>query len=300
MAEERKRRRGDRKDAWLVRDLDAMHLFMPYMIPGRTANEAVLNEVIDLEAVNAYLEAKNADGPEFRYTFFHVICAALAKAIALRPKMNYFISGERLYERRELNFAFVVKRQFTDASAEALAMIAVDRDSDVSPVAQIHDKVQDFVFRTRAQNRSEGTTDKMNFLVKLPRWLLRFAVWCMYRMEAHGVLPASLINDDPYHCTVFISNLGSIRMNASYHHLANWGTNSLFVVVGEKHMHPFYAPDGTCTVREALDLGFTIDERIADGVYFSKTMRLVRHLLQHPELLDAPVLQPVDLDLSLR
>ena len=89
-------------------------------------------------------------------------------------------------------------------------------------------------------------------------------------------------------------------MNASYHHLANWGTNSLFVVVGEKHMHPFYAPDGTCTVREALDLGFTIDERIADGVYFSKTMRLVRHLLQHPELLDAPVLQPVDLDLSLR
>ena len=90
MEANRKKRRGDRKDGYRVEETDIMHAFMPYLMPNRADNEAVLNTVIDLTAVNEYLEEKNAGNPEFRYTFFHVICAAIAKTILLRPKMNRF------------------------------------------------------------------------------------------------------------------------------------------------------------------------------------------------------------------
>ena len=40
------------------------------------------------------------------------------------------------------------------------------------------------------------------------------------------------------------------------------------------------------TMRMSVDLGLTIDERIADGYYYSKTIRLLKKLLDHPELLE--------------
>ena len=46
-------------------------------------------------------------------------------------------------------------------------------------------------------------------------------------------------------------------------------------------------------MRETLDLGLTIDERLADGYYYSKTVRLLKTLLENPELLDKPLREEV-------
>lgn len=42
----RKRRRGDRRDGYLIRDIDPMHFFQPYLYPDRTDNEAFISERI--------------------------------------------------------------------------------------------------------------------------------------------------------------------------------------------------------------------------------------------------------------
>jgi len=293
---EQKRRRGDRKDAYLVRDIDSMHGIFPFVMPSRAANEAVLNEKFDLEAIHRYLEKKNADETEFRYTFFHVICAAIAKVICLRPKMNRFYAGGRLYERKDVLLTFVVKKQFTDDSEEAMAIIQIDRDSGVSPIEQIHEKVKKIVFSVRREHQVDGTTDIMDKLVKLPVWMLRIVFGLLKWLESHGWYPTSLMNEDPYYASVFLSNLGSIRMHANYHHLADWGTNSFFCIVGEKKESPVFAPDGTYEMRDTIDLGLTIDERIADGLYFANSLRLLRALLADPELLDLPVEAPITVD----
>ena len=104
-----KKRWGDRFDATLVRDIDPLHWFMPYLYPNRADNEAVLNEVVDMTAVIDYIAKKNEGDPEFKYTFFHFIVAAVAKLIVLRPKLNRFYSGHRLYDRKEMIFSFIVK-----------------------------------------------------------------------------------------------------------------------------------------------------------------------------------------------
>ena len=249
---DRKKRRGDRKDGYLVRETDPLHAISPYILPNRTDNEAVLTETVDMTNVVAYIEGRNADSPEFRYTFFHFICAALAKTITLRPKMNRFYSGHRLYDRKDLLFSFVVKRKFSDDGAEASATDKIDRERDVPPLDQIYEQVKKYVYSVRKSDKNDSTTDKMNLLLIMPRPILRFAMRVLRWLEYHGRYPKALMYDDPYYSSLFLSNLGSIKMSADYHHLANWGTNSIFVIIGEMKPMPFYAADGSVSVREAL------------------------------------------------
>ncbi len=295
MSKKLKRKRGDRKDGYLVKETDPLHAIAPYILPNRADNEAVLTETIDMTQVIAYIEKKNADGPEFKYTFFHFICAALAKTITLRPKMNRFYSGHRLYDRKEMLFSFVVKKKFSDSGEEVLSTIKIDRDSDVPPLEQIYQKVRKIVYSVRKSDDTDSTTDKMNILLKMPRPVLRFAMRILRWLEYHGRYPDFLMYDDPYYSTVFLSNLGSIRMSADYHHLANWGTNSIFVIVGEKKPTPFYRADGTVEVKEALKLSLTIDERIADGFYFANSIKILLKLFENPELIERPIDEPIEL-----
>ena len=283
-----KRRRGDRRDATLVRDLDSMHVFMPIIMPSRADNEAFIQELVDLSAVEAYLEKKNAQDPKYKYTFFQVILAALARTIEMRPRMNRFIIGDRYFDRDDITFSFIVKKEFSDHSDEAVMILKYDPTSEKPAIDMIHDKICDFVYSVRSSNQKDGTTDILDTLAKAPMWLRRLIISLLRSLDEHGHMPKDLAREDPYNSTVFISNLGSIKLNAGYHHLSNWSTNSVFVVVGEKHMQPFYAADGTVTVKPALNLGLTLDERIADGYYYSKTVHLLKKFLAEPELLDIP------------
>jgi hypothetical protein len=272
-----------------------MHVMMPYMFGDRVANEAVLGEVMDLTEVDKYLAKKNADHPEFKYTWFHFITAALAKAILLRPKMNYFIAGGRYYERKDIQIAFNVKRKFADDAEEAMAKFVLDREGE-SPMEQVHTYVQKFVTKVRSDKSGVGVDDILTFVSHLPRPLFRLLAWTLKKMEYYGVYPKALAVDDPCYSSVYLTNLGSIKMNADYHHLFNWGTISFFVTIGEKKMLPFYREDGTYEMRNTIKLGLTIDERIADGYYFAKTLRLVRKIFENPELLDLPAAAPIDID----
>lgn len=289
----RKHRRGDRKDAYWMSNLDAMHMFIPYLLPNRCNNEAVMSELIDITAIEEYLKTKNACNPAFKYTLFHVICAAIVKTILLRPKLNWFVAGHRVYERKALSISFVVKKKFEDDSYEALAILDIDK-TGASPIDQIHDKVERFVTSVRHEQKTDGTTEKMGILTKLPRWMLRIVVGILNFLDYYGKVPGFLTEDDPYNSTVFVSNLGSIKMHASYHHLTNWGTNSLFAIIDQKHKHPYFDDEGNVSMREALRLGLTVDERIADGVYFAKSVGILKRLLEAPELLELPIEAPID------
>lgn len=293
--QERKRRWGDRWDAWRLRGLDPVHVMMPYMFGDRTSNEAVLGEVMDLTEVDKYLAKKNAQNPEFKYTWFHFITAAISKAILLRPKMNYFIAGGRYYERKKIQVAFNVKRQFSDEAEESMAKFVLDPEGG-SPMEQVHDYVHKFVTKVRKENQNVGVDDMLKFLSHLPRFAWRIMSWALKRMEYYGIYPKSLAMDDPCYSSAYLTNLGSIKMNADYHHLFNWGTISFFVTIGEKKMRPYFKEDGSYEMHNTIKLGLTIDERIADGYYFAKTLRLVRKIFQNPELLDEPAASPIEID----
>ena len=289
--EKTKRRWGDRKDGVLLRDLDGMHFITPLIYPNRCDNEAYISETIDLTNMNAYLAKLNERGTEFRYTMFHVIVAALVKTITLRPKMNRFIANKNFYQRNEVTASFVVKKRFADDAAEALAVL---HGTDASTLETLHEDLRHQIMDCKDVNTVDSSTDSMDFFNRMPRWLGKFIVWILTRLDIHGWIPASIIETDPYYCSVVISNLGSIKLKSGYHHLTNWGTCSIFCIIGEKSLRPVFREDGTVEMREMLDLGLTIDERLADGYYYSKTIRLLKTLLENPELLETPAAQEIE------
>ena len=288
--EKQRRRLGDRKDGRLLRELDAMHFIVPLIYPNRCDNEAYISERIDITNLNAYLKKKNETEKEFPYTMFHVVLAALIKTITLRPKMNRFICNKNIYQRNEISASFVVKKKFSDEAEEGLAFVhAKDQDT----IDTIHEYIRSQVMFCRS-DKKDRSSDSMEILNKMPRFLAKFLVWIITKLDKHGWCPYFLIGTDPYYSSVIISNLGSIKLKCGYHHLTNWGTCSLFCIIGEKKMSPFFDAQGNVEMRETLDLGITIDERLADGYYYSKSIRLLKHLLENPELLERPVNEEVE------
>ena len=178
--------------------------------------------------------------------------------------------------------------------AEAAEALAVIHAKDESNVESIHEDLRHQILDCKDVHKVDSSTDNMDFFNHMPRFLGKFLVWILTRLDIHGWIPASIIETDPYYTTCVISNLGSIKLNCGYHHLTNWGTCSVFCIIGEKSKRPVYHEDGTIEMREMLDLGLTIDERLADGYYYSKTIRLLKKLLENPELLETPANQEVE------
>ena len=287
--EQQKRRRGDRRDGKLLRELDSLHFITGIIYPNRCDNEAYISERIDLTAINAYLARKNETETDFPYTMFHLIVAALLKTITLRPKLNRFIVNSNFYQRNEISAAFVVKKQFSDKGAEALAFLHSKEDFTVEDV---HEYIRSQVQECRSE-KVDSSTENMDILNKLPRWLGKTAVKFIMFLDKHGWVPKDMVATDPYYSSVVLSNLGSIKLKCGYHHLTNWGTCSLFCIIGEKKLSPFFDENGYVVMKETLDLGLTIDERLADGYYYSKSVRLLKYLLEHPEELEKPLKEEV-------
>ena len=287
------RRFGDRRDATLLRDTDALHFIMGIIYPNRADNEAYIAERVNLEPIKAYLAKKNVEGIPFKYTFFHVILTALVKTVTLRPKLNRFYANENYYQRNKVTAGFVIKKEFSDGSEEAMALLEARPDATIDT---IHEEIRQRVQATRSEQKMNTTDNSMDILNKLPRFLSKAAIRFIRWLDRHGWCPDFLIGDDPNYSSVFLSNLGSIKLRSGYHHLTNWGTCSLFCVIGEKKWTPLYDQNGLVEMRETVDLGLTVDERIADGYYYSKSIRLFKYLLEHPELLEQPLNTEVEYD----
>ncbi|MBQ0018866.1 MAG: 2-oxo acid dehydrogenase subunit E2 [Clostridiales bacterium] len=281
---------GDRRDGKLIRDLDSLHYITGIIYPNRCDNEAFISETIDLTAINEYLKKKNCEGIEYKYNLFQIINAGIIKMLTLRPKMNRFIANDNFYQRNEVSTAFVVKKLFADNGAEALAFVHATDDDTIDT---IHEKIYKQVSSCRS-DKADSTTESMDVFNKIPRFVSKAAIHGVMWLDKHGWVPAGLIETDPYYSSCVISNLGSIKMKSGYHHLTNWGSCSMITLIGEIKDKPVLKEDGTTEVKPCVDIGITIDERLADGYYYAKSIRLFRKLMANPELLERPMSEAVE------
>ena len=289
---QKKKKWGDRPDAVWLKDIPSMNRIVPGIMPNRADNEAFISVDVDYAPLKAYVEKKNVDcDPADKYTFFHLIAAAIGKAFVLRPRMNRFICNRKMYQRDKITMGFTVKKKFSDKSEEALAFFEYDEKETLD---SFHEKIVKVIHATKSDTQVDTSTGAMDLVCKLPQWLLNRIVDFILWLDKHGWAPQSLIGSDPNHAAIFLANLGSIGLEVGYHHLVNWGTNSCFIVIGKKHLKMIHHPDGTEELKEVVPLGITLDERIADGYYYSGTVALVKTLLENPELLDMPADTPVE------
>ena len=276
------KKRGDRKDGRWIRDIDGFHFIMPYLMPNRCDSEVYIEELIDVTEIVKYIEAHNSVNKEFRLTPFHVITAAVGKIIYHRPYLNRFVAGRRLYQRNKITLAFVVKRRFNDEAEESLLVTEIKEDTTLEQISRrIAGDAQ--TIRKEGGNDINDLLDKLS---KLPRWLMRLAM-CVFRfLDFHGWMPESICRGDSNYASVLLSNLGSIKCNAVYHHLNNYGTNSIVITIGRIHKELMADDDGNTSVRDVVAIGATADERIADGFYFARSIRMLEEILRDPQQLE--------------
>ncbi len=294
MAETYKRRFGDRRDARWVRDVPGLTTLMMHIMDKRTDAEVYLNDKIDVTELMKYLERKNAQHPDYKTTVFHCFILAVGRMVRERPKMNRFIQGRRMYERNEISLSFVAKRRFTDHAEEAL-MFFTPKDEDTIDSFSYH--VAGEVKEMRKSEHSTGGIDStIDGFAKIPRILLIPVIGLIRILDFWGVNPKALTDGDTNYSTVLLSNLGSIKGPAVYHHLNNYGSNSIMVTIGTIHKEELVMDDGSRQLRDVLEIGATLDERIADGFYFVRSLKLVKYIFAHPELLDRPFGEPSGFD----
>ena len=283
------KRWGDRKDGRRLRDIDAMHGYMPFLMPNRCDAEVYQEEEMDVTNLLRYIARCNEENPDGHLTLFHCCVTAIAKTVKNRPQMNYFVSGQHMFERDKLTIGFVAKRRFEDRSEESLMVLDCKDDLTLPVISQ---KIVGDVKEAR-RGRDNTADNAMGILLKLPRCLVKAFVWWQRWSDYHRWYPESLMKVDTNFVSILMSNLGSIDCNACYHHLNNMGTNSVVVTIGVLHKKPVFLPDGSWELHDFANFAFTLDERIADGFYFARSIRLFNHILQNPELLERPLSEEV-------
>ena len=278
----------DRPDGTFVKTVDSIHIVMAHLLPKRTEAEVYSLEKIDVTRLLRFIDEKNAGNKEYTTTLFHAVITAMFKTIYNRPLMNRFIAGKRYYDRNDISISFVIKNAFTDTAEERILIIRAENTMTFSSVSK---KIYDEVHEVRSSN-SNPTNEIIEKVVRLPKPVFSLFAWAYLHLDKHGWIPESLWKNDQNFTTVLVSNLGSIGAGACHHHLNNYGTNSIMITIGE--IKKEYVMDKTGTVHEKdyVEIGITVDERIADGFYFAKSFDQMKYFLTHPHLLEEPVSTP--------
>jgi hypothetical protein len=270
---------GKRPDATLVRDLGAMRRFMPYVSPRRNDSLFYMNQEIHADAAYEFMEKKNKERPRNRpITMFHLYLRAVSMALFLRPGVNRFVKAGRLWQRDGVWMTFSAKKKLIDGAP----MITIKRrfHPDRETLYEMTDATYDLL---KAGRRGEQTTSdkEVKLLLRLPGPLIRVALAVARLADHFGLLPRKMIDADPLYTSVFLANLGSINYPAGFHHLWEYGTASVFGVMGKT----VRGVDGG----RAFTSAWTYDERMEDGLYSYHSLELIRKWIEDPEALIDPV-----------
>jgi len=275
----------DRKDAKRIKMPGILR--MATYLKDRQDADVYINKKIDVTELVKYMKEKKETYPDT--TFFHAFAIACAKVVYNRPRLNRYIINHQCYERDNVNLSFVAKVDFSDNAKEILSVLNILPTDNIDDVrTKIKDKVN------KARNNEQNDTDNaVDILDKLPKPILGIAAVIVKWMDRHDLLPRGFNENLIYNSTAILSNLGSIKCGAIYHNITNFGSNSIIITFGDIHKEPMVVGD-KIEIRDVLEIGANLDERIADGVYMSKSINLLEYILKNPQTLEQPANEKIE------
>ena len=272
-----------RADGALLRHTDPMYRIAAQVMATRSDSMNMITLDIPLAPIDAYLRQKKREG----HTMSHmaVIMAAYQRMIAEYPAINRFIVNKRAYARNEIAIGMVVLQgSHTDkANDGTMSKIYLQPDDTIFDVNR---RIEEYVEKNRTQAKDNKTEQLIRKLVAIPG-LLRFAVNLLKFMDRHNMLPKSIIDASPFHCSMVFTNLASIRTNHIYNHCYDFGTTSVVVAAGNSREVP-KRRGGEIVFDKCMPLGVCMDERICSGSYFAIAFRRMKQFLSDPSLLETP------------
>lgn len=274
----------DRPDGTLVRNLPRLRRIMPFVMPRRSDAPVYFEQVLDLTATQAYLKRWNEDRSRPRLTLFHILLTAAARTLHLRPRLNRFIAGKRVWQRNAVEISVPVIKARND---DALLTVVKQTYAPGLGLRASRAVIEEGTRNGRAQRRTASEAE-VDLVTRLPRFMVSLLVALQRFADHWNLVPASLIRNDPLYASLMVTHLGSIGIDAAWHHLYEHGTLGLFMALGKARPMAMVTPEGTLAVRPGITLRYAFDDRVADGFYAARSLDLFKRLVEEPWRLETP------------
>lgn len=279
-----RRQFGDRKEGRLLRSLPAFNRFMPYIMPVRSDACNQYEESFEVTNVDRRLRRLRVEGYK-GIGILHFLIAAYIRGVSMLPGINRFVVGRRIYARNNIEVVMTVKRTIALGAPETTIKVQFE---PTDTILDVYRKMNEKIDEIKANEGNNNTEDVAEALAKLPRFLLRFAILILRIMDYFGWLPEALTDASPFHGSMIITDLGSLRIGPIYHHIYNFGTLPVFIAFGAKRHAYELDRHGNMVDRKYVDCKMVMDERTVDGHYYAQFLQAYRYIFQHPEILETP------------
>lgn len=266
---------------------------MGHIMPKRSDAQVYYSDDIDCEVLDEYIEKKKSEGVEL--TYLDIFTAATVRLYARRPALNRFIMGGRVFANDQIYVSMAVKKLLRDNADETTIKVPF---TGHETIFEVRDKMHTTIYAQKGME-SANNTDKLARLMRImPNWILRFAFWLIRTLDNSSLLPGKLVALSPFHTSVFITYLKSLGIPGIYHHCYDLGTVGQFIAVGKERKIPVIDKrTGEVRPGKVITMMVVADERVCDGLYYARSMRLFRRMLENPASLEEP-LETVEKDID--
>lgn len=286
-----KRRFGDRKDGRMLRSLPGFNKFIPFIMPTKNDALNAYEEAFEVTTVDRRLRQLRVNGYK-GIGFLHFIIAAYIRVISRFPGFNRFVVGRRVFSAGDdIAIVMTVKRSLAiDATETTIKVHFKPTDT----IFDVYRKMNEKINEIKISEDNNGTEDFADAVARLPRFLIRFAIQVLRILDYFGLLPEALTEISPFHGSLIVADLGSLRIGPVYHHIYNFGTLPVFIAFGAKRHAYEINRQGQVVDNKYIDVKVVMDERTIDGHYFAQGLQAMRYLFLHPEILEVPPTQVID------
>ena len=274
---------GYRPDGRRVSSIDPIVRITPYLMPMRCDAQVFLQHKVDYEMLARYIAAQSAKGEKI--TFMNIIIAAFVRTVSQHPEINRYIMNKQYYSRNNCTVSFTMLKEPQNAEAgETAVKIKFD----------LTDTLYDVRDRMNAVINANRGEAGMNFVDKLARVVLAVpglataVVGLVRLLDRYGLCPAALLDELPFHTSMYITNNASIGLMRVYHHIYNFGNTSLFFGMGVPKRFNTVDAKGNVVRKCQLPIGITVDERVCAGAVYAKFFAVMKQCILHPEKLETP------------
>lgn len=268
-----------RRDGIRVKNADPMYALIPYFLTKRYDAMNMVTIDIPVEPLKKYINDRRKEGKAVSH--MGLVIAAYLRTAAEFPLVNRFIGNKKVYQHRDFTVSMVVLRPKTDG--DVMSKIHFDMADDVFQVQQ---RIDEYIDDNR-KDEDQALDKVMKVLLNIPG-LMGVAIGMLRLLDKFGLMPKALVEVSPFHASLLISNLASIRTNHIYHHVYQFGTTSIGITMGNMREVPKRLRSGEIIHEKCIPLGVVMDERICSGHYFAKAFARLKEYLTNPELLEGP------------
>lgn len=269
-----------RADGKRVKNADPMYTVASYIMDKRVDSMNMITIDIPVDPIKEYLNSKRKQG--INVSHMAVVLSAYLRTMKEFPKLNRFIVNRKIYQRNEIAVGMVVLKP-GDMDNGTMSKMYFNEDNTIF---EVNDIIEKYVSENREAPENNGTEKIIKFLLSVPG-ILPIGVGIIKWLDKRGLLPKAVIDMSPFHMSLGITNLASIRTNHIYHHCYEFGTTSVFFAMGNTREVPKRKGD-EIIFEKCMPIGVVMDERIASGSYFALAFRKMRTYLRNPELLETP------------